>query len=519
MRRSGAAALLALALAAVAPAGANAQSAFDCFGDTSGGLPEPRQTDKRLTFGIFPGGAAGVIAGPRPEAVPEDQEMIDQRLAQLRAGRPFVVHQYSEYTTPEATAEELERVAEVTRHYTARGLLIEWVMRYRPVSAPDLAGYDDFVRRMVRLLAPNERVKALQVTNEVNNRLSPDASDGAYEGARDALVQGVIAADDEARERGRPDLEVGFNWFYRMDPGTEQEHWSEIGQKGGASFVAALDWIGLDAYPGTFFPPGGLPRRSSMANAMSLLRECLAPIAGIPKTTPIHVVENGWPTMPPARSYAEQELALREMVGAVHDFRANYNVTDYRWFDLRDADSAQPRFEQQYGITRSDYTPKPAFGTYADLVGRLGVQAGAAPALALCARPPRRARRRALGRVRLGRRRPAVRRAFPTFSRARRQDRFCLEGGGRLRVGYARRRAVLALSSSRSTAVRGVRPGMRVRRRLRALGGRRAGRSRWFTAGRPRAAKVWRARRGRVVEVGIADLRRAARAFRALRRR
>jgi hypothetical protein len=512
--------VLSLVLAAAAPSGAAAQSAFDCFGDTSAGLPEPRKTDKRLTFGIYPGGAAGVIAGPRPDTVPEDQDKIDLRLAQLRAGRPFVVHHYSEYTTPAAVAAELARVAGVTRHYTSQGLLIEWVMRYRPAAAPDLPGYEDFVRRMVRLLAGNPRVKALQVTNEVNNRASPDASDGAYAGARDALVQGVIAADDEARRQGRPELEVGFNWFYRMDPGTEQEHWSEIGQKGGATFVAALDWIGLDAYPGTFFPPGGaLPRSSSMANAMSVLRECLAPIAGIPKTTPIHVVENGWPTMPPARSYAEQELALREMVGAVHDYRANYNVTDYRWFDLRDADSAQPRFEQQYGITRSDYSPKPAFGTYADLVGRLGVQPAAAPALALCARPPRRARRRALGRARLGRRRAAVRRAFPTFSRARRQDRFCLEGGGRLRVGYARRRAVLALSSSRSTAVRGVRPGMRMRRRLRALGGRRAGGSRWFVAGRPRAARVWRARRGRVVEVGIADLRRGRRAFPALRRR
>ena len=40
----------------------------------------------------------------------------------------------------------------------------------------------------------------LQVTNEVNFTISPDSSDGAYAGARDALIQGVIAAKDEARD-------------------------------------------------------------------------------------------------------------------------------------------------------------------------------------------------------------------------------------------------------------------------------------------------------------------------------
>ena len=27
------------------------------------------------------------------------------------------------------------------------------------------------------------------------------------------------------------------------------------------------------------------------------------------------------------------------MVRAVHDYRGNYNVTDFRWFNLRDGDS------------------------------------------------------------------------------------------------------------------------------------------------------------------------------------
>ena len=35
----------------------------------------------------------------------------------------------------------------------------------------------------------------------------------------------------------------------RLDPGSEREFWTGIGEKGGAPFLAALDWVGLDAYP------------------------------------------------------------------------------------------------------------------------------------------------------------------------------------------------------------------------------------------------------------------------------
>jgi hypothetical protein len=108
-----------------------------------------------------------------------------------------------------------------------------------------------------------------------------------------------------------------------------------------------------------------------MVNAMSALRECYMPVAGIPDSVPIKVEENGYPTGP-GRPESEQVVAMEQMVRAVHDFRGNYNVTDYRWFDLRDADSVGPSFESRYGITRDDYSPKAAFATYRDLIARLG---------------------------------------------------------------------------------------------------------------------------------------------------
>ena len=67
------------------------------------------------------------------------------------------------------------------------------------------------------------------------------------------------------------------------------------------------------------------------------------------------------------------------MVRAVHDFRGNYNVTDYRWFDLRDGDSSNPNFQQQFGIMRDDYSPKPAFDVFSFHANAMGREAGVVP--------------------------------------------------------------------------------------------------------------------------------------------
>jgi hypothetical protein len=212
----------------------------------------------------------------------------------------------------------------------------------------------------------------------VNLTFSPDSSDGAFDGARDALIQGVIAAKDEARRRGFGRLAIGFNWAYRSDPSSESSFWGYLRDHGGKPFVSALDWVGLDAYPGTFFPPVEAPgrERDGMVNAFSSFR-CYLQGAGIPDSVPIHVEENGYPTGDsPDRSEDRQVQALDAMVGAVRDFRGTYDITDYRWFDLRDSDSTSPNFQQRYGLLRDDYSEKPAFGRYRDLVAQLSVRDG-----------------------------------------------------------------------------------------------------------------------------------------------
>lgn len=316
------------------------------------------------------------MVGPPAAPKPEDKNSILAALSELSGGRHFVVHLYISFTgTKPAQRMAVRRARRQAKRYSRHGYGVEYVLAYRPAARagePDVRKFVRFSRRMTRRLARVDGVEAIQVTNEVNNTISPDASDGAYPGARDALVRGVIAAARKARKVGRDDIEIGFNWFYRLDPSSDEGFWNELGEKGGERFARSVDWVGLDVYPGTFFPPPLVPRADAVINSMSYLRECMMPLAGLGDDVPIHVTENGWPTAPPARSYEEQAVALEEMVRAVDTYRANYGVTDYRWFDLRDADSANPNFQQQFGLMRDDYTPKPAFSVYRDLVAELG---------------------------------------------------------------------------------------------------------------------------------------------------
>ena len=161
----------------------------------------------------------------------------------------------------------------------------------------------------------------------------------------------------------------------------------------------------------------------------------------------------------------------------------------------------------------------------------------------LCAMPTRRLGGKRVDRAGLGRSRRSNRRAYPPHSLNRKTpaiDRFCLVGGGYARLGYPtaavekglrrperrrmRGRAVLALTSSRSHRLKGIRMGSRaatVRRRLRGEGRYRVNGSDWYLTATRQARILVKVRRGKVVEMGLADLgltadkRRIARFLRA----
>lgn len=328
-----------------------------------------------LVFGIYPGGAAGTV-GPAGRTRPEDPSLRLERLEQLRGGsRPFVLHLYDSFTSRADSALLPQGLAGEIAGYLSRKFQIELVLAYRPADrGGDVAGFAEFVRNRVRQLGPQPGVTSIQVTNEANVAGAPAAADGAYPGARDALVQGVIAAKDEATRGGFEQIKVGFNWAYQLGP-AEQRFWASLGRAGGGRFADAVDWVGLDAYPGTWGP--ALRNRNVVAgagkatlDALDLLRRRLLPLAGL-EAASLHVSEAGYPTGP-GRGARRQARVLRAIAKEVSDHRREYGVTGFRWFDLRDADSDSRSFESQYGLLRDDYVPKPAFRAYRGIIASRG---------------------------------------------------------------------------------------------------------------------------------------------------
>lgn len=338
---------------------------------------KPRSpTAPLLVFGIYPGGAAGTV-GPSGPVAPENPALRMAALQQLRpAGRPFVLHLYASYTGANGSS-AAQQVGQEIAQYGNAGFQTELVVCYRPGdggSPADVGGFVEFVREVVRSLGPLPGFVSLQVTNEANQGGSPNTSDGYYAGARDALIDGVITAKGEARKDGFGHLKIGFNWAYATDA-SESAFWRYLGSRGGRRFVDNLDWVGLDAYPGTWGPTLGgrglaAETTSFMDGALRALRVTYLPLAGIPHTVPLRVSETGYPTGP-GRADATQVTVMKAAVDAVYHARGTYNITGFRWFDLRDADSSSSSFESQYGLMRDDYSPKPAFGTYRALVASL----------------------------------------------------------------------------------------------------------------------------------------------------
>ena len=252
----------------------------------------------------------------------------------------------------------------------------------------------------------------------VTRRAGPDEQ-GRLQGANSSLagLAGVAA----------PTI-FGFTYAYRWNPKSDAAFFSYLGHHGGRRFRRALGFVGLDFYPGTFYPPTmqpGQTYRSELAQAAGVLRDCYLPKARIRRSVPIWITENGIPTKGKS-SQGQQASALRQLVEAVSAYSGTFHITDYRWFNLRDSSSSSPAvligptFSSD-GLLRSDYTPKVSFGTYRRLIAALGARATKTPR-------PGRARgcgsdRRRAAAVRAARRMPCARSSSPTRPSSRRPAR------------------------------------------------------------------------------------------------
>lgn len=356
----------ALALAFGGSAGRAAQPCTAHLTETP--APGPRA----LSFGVT---AAGQVFSNVRERVPDDPPRTLAALAALRGDAPSFLVRLNRFFF-KAGEDGIDAFEAVAARYTAAGHQVSLQLRYGPFQhpvEPDPDAFAAWVRRVVERLGDDPGVVAVEVTNEPNLATAPDNSDGAHPNVIAALTRGVVAAATERDARGYTHMTVGFNWFHDTGPVDENAFWSAVAAEGGAGFAGALDWVGLNAYPGTYdflATPPGLEGRE-MLTALTKLRRCYLPMIGAGGSIPIRVIENGFPDgfRRPESLMAD---TLERMLRAVAEHAATFNVTHYLWFDLRDASSPNLTFETHYGLLKDDYTPKEAFGRYASLVSSLG---------------------------------------------------------------------------------------------------------------------------------------------------
>ncbi|MFG1794573.1 hypothetical protein [Nocardia sp. NPDC049149] len=317
-----------------------------------------------LRFGIYPGGLGADEQGVITPGPPEQAERIGVALDELHGAHPFLVRGYRLYGDGAGAVREAPpKVAQ----YVLAHRKIDLVVCFRD-SGNDLTGWLDFLRAQLREFGP--QLASLQVAEEANH--SGPGGDGGFPAVRQAIVDGVLAARDEVDRLGI-DVLIGCNATPIFDPA--QEFWTDLGRRGGSEFVAALDYVGLDFFPDVFRPIAAGQLADAVGGVLTGFREQSLTAAGIPDTTPMHVAENGWPTGPD-RSYARQSEVLDTVVRTVDALAAALNITTYEHFALRDADSDRQDLNFEFGLLRSDYTPKPAFARYRELIAELSAPQG-----------------------------------------------------------------------------------------------------------------------------------------------
>jgi len=317
-----------------------------------------------LTFGIYPGSAVGDVELSGP---PDQPDRINQALADLQGppGRPFVVRAYEAYADPGDTGHASPRQAPAGYdRYLDRGRTLDLVAQYHSRSG-DVDGYCAFIERLID--RHGEYLTSLQVGEEPNVTGDPNL-DGAYPRITEALIAGVRAAKDKARRSGHRDLTIGCNSAPLLGP--DSGFFADLVRAGGGErFTADLDYIGLDFFPDVFRPIA--PARLA-AVVQGLLqahrRDNLAP-AGLGHL-PLVITEHGWPTGP-GRPAERQADVLRTVIDVVARNARALTITGYIHHTLRDALSSGSGLFCQFGLMTDDYTPKPAFHAYRDLIDAL----------------------------------------------------------------------------------------------------------------------------------------------------
>jgi hypothetical protein len=315
-----------------------------------------------LTFGIYHG---GVMESHHQLATgkPDSPEQVNRALDRLQSGRHLLVRTFLRFTGTEADAAlgDMPGLSELAR-YTWSGRKLDLVLSNWDRTG-NMSRWTSFIERVVGRYG--EYVGNLQICEEPN--LFEYPGDGRFCYSVEAVVAGVRASR-EALSRRNLHANVGFNAV--PSAVVNDAFWRGLSKHLNASFLNALDYVGINLYPDVVEPLVG-EMGHEVEKALTEFRKVSLAKAGVPEIIPLHISENGWPTGP-RRFYTRQADMLERVVRKVHELRNTLNITQFGLFSLRDADTANPNVSHQFGIMRDDYEPKPAFETYRQLIQELG---------------------------------------------------------------------------------------------------------------------------------------------------
>ncbi len=269
----------------------------------------------------------------------------------------------------------IRRFERIIGRYTRAGFDTELQVRYHPAGGEvgNIAAWKRYVRHVVDVFGPNRHLIAMTITNEINVAVSPNTSDGAYPDAEQALIQGIIAAHQEAQRRGFTQLRFGFTYAYCFNSTDDAAMFSAL-RAGGAAFREALGFVGVDYYP-ELTPGRATPLPAATLQMLARVRRGFMPLADLGQKTPIWITESGYDTTPGEVSAVEQRTALTQIVETIRSAARTFNVTDYRWFNLRDNLSTTTAFGETTGLLTDNYRRKPSFAAYRSLIRQFGARA------------------------------------------------------------------------------------------------------------------------------------------------
>ncbi len=371
MRTGAAAAAVVLlgicAMLAHAGLGGATAPATPCSGNYGDGPLRPAAT---LRFGIDPE-LAGSVGSTQNTVKPVNEARTAAALRALRPRGRQLVLRVSRLFEADGEAGILRFKRAIDR-YTRHGFDTELQVRYHPSGSEvgNIAAWERYVRHVVDVFGPNRHVVAMTITNEINVAISPNTSDGVYPRAEQALIQGIITAHQEAERRGFSHLTFGFTYAYRFNAVIDAAMFTGL-RSGGPAFRSALGFVGVDYYP-ELYPGRATPIPAATRQMMGTVRRCFMPLGRLGRQVPIWITESGYDTTPGIVTPDKQRAALTQIVTTIRRGAGTFNVTDYRWFNLRDNLSITPAFGETSGLLTDGYRRKPAFSAYERLVARYG---------------------------------------------------------------------------------------------------------------------------------------------------